>query len=122
MNVKAAPESNALDSAKLALAAAVLIGGLFAFHYFDAASKLFRVLGILGAAGLAVYITLQTQIGRQAATFLREAQVETRKVVWPTRQETIQVTFFVIIVVLIFAVLLWVLDLMLGASVQSLIG
>ena len=59
--------------------------------------------------------------GRQLAGFTREAQIEVRKVVWPTRQETTQTTLIVIMVVIIFALLLWVLDLIFSGLVQMLI-
>jgi preprotein translocase subunit SecE len=65
---------------------------------------------------------LQTDKGRQVSGFVRDAQIEVRKVVWPTRQETTQVTFIVIIVVIVFAILLWVLDLILGGLIQATIG
>ena len=71
---------------------------------------------------ISLLIVSQTLKGRQAIDFVREAQVEVRKIVWPTRQETTQTTLFVIIVVIIFAILLWVLDLGLSSSIQGLIG
>ena len=84
--------------------------------------KIFRVLGILAGIIVSLLIVSQTLKGRQAIDFVREAQVEVRKIVWPTRQETSQTTLFVIIVVIIFAILLWVLDLGLSSSIQGLIG
>jgi preprotein translocase subunit SecE len=54
--------------------------------------------------------------------FARDTQVEVRKVVWPTRQETVRTTAVVIVVVLITAVFLWVLDLMLGGITRWLMG
>lgn|SRR5690606_10664753 len=122
MNTKAAIEQNSWDTAKLALALLVLLGGLVAFYYFADASKLLRVVGMLAAAGVAIAIVLQTAKGRQISGFLRDAQIEVRKVVWPTRQETTQVTVIVIIVVILFAIVLWILDLLLGGLIQSVIG
>ena len=77
---------------------------------------------MLVAVGVALAISLQTDKGRQVSSFIRDAQIEVRKVVWPTRQETIQTTMFVMIVVVVFGILLWVLDLMLSSLVQTLIG
>lgn len=122
MNTKAAIEQNSWDTAKLALALLVLLGGLVGFYYFADASKLLRVVGMLAAAGVAIAIVLQTAKGRQISGFLRDAQIEVRKVVWPTRQETTQVTVIVIIVVILFAIVLWILDLLLGGLIQSVIG
>jgi preprotein translocase subunit SecE len=122
MNTKALPEQSSWDIAKLAAALLVLIGSVAAFHYYADASKLVRVVGMLVAVGVALAISLQTDKGRQVSSFIRDAQIEVRKVVWPTRQETIQTTMFVMIVVVVFGILLWVLDLMLSSLVQTLIG
>ncbi|MGB1885222.1 MAG: preprotein translocase subunit SecE [Gammaproteobacteria bacterium] len=115
-------EQSPWDLAKLGAALAILLGALVAFYYYADASKLYRVVGMLVAVGVAAVISLQTDKGRQVSGFVREAQVEVRKVVWPTRQETMQTTMFVMIVVVIFAILLWLLDLMLSSVIQMLIG
>ena len=122
MNTKTAVEPSPWDTAKLAAAVLVLLGSVVAFYYFGDASKLVRVVGMLAAVGVALAIALQTEKGRQVSGFVRDAQIEVRKVVWPTRQETTQITLIVIVVVIIFAILLWVLDLILGGLVQTLIG
>ncbi|MEQ8233552.1 MAG: preprotein translocase subunit SecE [Gammaproteobacteria bacterium] len=122
MSTKAAVEHNSWDTAKLGLSLLVLIGAVVGFYYFADASKLLRVLGMLAAVAAAGAIALQTDKGRQVSGFVRDAQIEVRKVVWPTRQETTQVTFIVIIVVIVFAILLWVLDLILGGLIQATIG
>ncbi|MCB1819808.1 MAG: preprotein translocase subunit SecE [Gammaproteobacteria bacterium] len=123
MSTKAAVEhGSSWDTAKLAVAVAVLVGSLVAFYYFADASKLLRVVGMIAAVGVAIGIALQTDKGRQISAFLRDSQVEVRKVVWPTRQETTQVTLVVIGVVIVFAFLLWGLDWVLGALIQTLIG
>jgi len=122
MNTKAAIEQSSWDTAKLAAALLVLVGSLVGFYYFSDVSKLVRVLGMLAAVAAAVGIVLQTAKGRQISGFLRDAQIEVRKVVWPTRQETTQVTFIVIIVVILFAIVLWILDLLLGGLIQTVIG
>jgi len=73
-------------------------------------------------AGIAVWIALQTDQGRTLWNFVQDAQIEVRKVVWPTRQETIQTTFLVFIVVIITALILWGLDTLLGWAIRGLIG
>jgi preprotein translocase subunit SecE len=123
MSTKAAVEhGSSWDTAKLALAVAVLVGSLVAFYYFADASKLLRVVGVIAAVAVAIGIALQTDKGRSISAFLRDSQVEVRKVVWPSRQETTQVTLVVIGVVIVFAFLLWGLDWVLGALIQALIG
>jgi preprotein translocase subunit SecE len=115
-------EPGPLDTAKLGIALAVLIGALVAFYYYAEASRLLRIGGILAAVAVALGIASQTERGRNVIGFVRDAQIEVRKVVWPTRQETVQTTLVVMIVVVVFALLLWVLDLMLGGLVRMVIG
>ena len=122
MNSKISGETNPTDVVRLSLALSILLLGLYGFYYFSEVSKLFRVLGILASVGLAIAIGLQTERGKQLKLFTKEANIEVRKVVWPTRQETMTTTLFVVIVVIIFGILLWVLDLILSSGVQSLIG
>ncbi len=122
MNSKTEPQQGSFEVIKFLLALGVLILSLLGFYYYSDASKIFRVLGILVGVIISFAIVGQTLKGRQAINFVREAQLEVRKIVWPTRQETTQTTLFVIIVVIIFAILLWVLDLGLSSSIQGLIG
>ena len=122
MNSKTETQQGSIDIFKFLLALGVLTISLVGFYYYSEAPKIFRVLGILAGIIVSLVIVSQTSKGRQAIDFVRDAQVEVRKIVWPTRQETSQTTLFVIIVVIIFAILLWVLDLGLSSSIQGLIG
>jgi preprotein translocase subunit SecE len=69
-----------------------------------------------------VVIALRTEKGRSVAAFFHEAQIEVRKVVWPTREETLQTTGLVIVMVVLFAAVLWALDWLLGHGIQFVIG
>ena len=122
MNSKTETQQGSVDIFKFLVALGVLTISLVGFYYYAEAPKVFRVLGILAGITVSLVIVSQTLKGRQAIDFVREAQVEVRKIVWPTRQETSQTTLFVIIVVIIFAILLWVLDLGLSSCIQGLIG
>ena len=99
-----------MDTVKLAVALLLVSGATLAFYYYAEASLLVRVLGLLGAAAAAVVVAWQTERGRQIAGFLKDAQIEVRKVVWPNRQETIQTTLVVLLIVVIVAVALMGLD------------
>ena len=90
MNTKAEIENTALDTAKLVIAAALLLAGILAFYHFVAYSLLWRVIGLLAVAGGAAAIALQSAPGRRLWQFGRDSHMEVRKVVWPTRQETVQ--------------------------------
>ncbi len=122
MNTKVVAETNSLDTVKLAVALAMLLAGVVAFQYYADAPRLMRVGGIILDIILATVLASQTDKGRMVIGFVRDAQIEVRKVVWPTRQETVQTTIVVMIVVVVFAFLLWVLDIFLGWAMQSVIG
>ena len=122
MNTKVVTETSSLDTVKLGIALAMLLGGVVAFQYYAEAPRLVRVGGMILDIILAVLLASQTEKGRMVVGFVRDAQIEVRKVVWPTRQETVQTTIVVMIVVVIFAFLLWMLDIFLGWAMQSVIG
>ena len=122
MNAKVEAGAASLDTAKLAAAALLLIGGIFAFYFFAGYSTLLRVVGLLIIGGAAAGIALQTQVGRQLWQFIGDARAEVRKVVWPTRQETLQTTLIVVVMVLILGIVLWLFDMMLMAILRHLTG
>ena len=114
--------SNKLDTFKLLLAIAVLIAGIVGFYYYEAESLLYRVLGVVFAAGVAVAISATTVLGQNLIGFGREARMEVRKVVWPSRQETVQTTFMVIVAVIIIGIFLWLIDMLLAEAIQLVTG
>jgi preprotein translocase subunit SecE len=114
--------SSKLDSFKLLLAIAILILGIVGFYYYEAESLLYRVLGVVFAAGVAIAISATTRLGQSLIGFGRESRMEVRKVVWPTRQETVQTTFMVIVAVIIIGIFLWLIDMLLAQAIQLLTG
>jgi preprotein translocase subunit SecE len=99
-----------------------LAGGVFANWYYQDEGLLVRVIGLLVTAAVAVLIALQTQRGRNIWSLLKESRAEVRRVVWPTNQETTQTTMVVLLLVFVFALILWGLDSLLGWIVSSIIG
>ncbi len=122
MNTKVETVAVKLDILKLVIALLILVSAIAAFYIFVEESQLLRVVGLLAATGVAIGISLQTEKGRALWDFIQDAQVEVRKVVWPTRQETLQTTAIVIIAVIFFAIILGILDWGLGAAIESIIG
>ncbi len=108
------------DKLKLSVALLVLVGAIGAFYYFSDESLLMRVLGMLAAVAVAVGISATTEVGRAALAFLRDARMEARKVVWPTRKETLQTTLIVLVMVVIVGIMLWLLDMLLLWAVKAL--
>ena len=122
MNVKDEAGASRLDTAKLSAAALLLIAGIYAFYFFADYSTLLRVLGLLVIVGGAAAIALQTQVGNQLWHFVGDARTEVRKVVWPTRQETLQTTFIVVVMVLILGIIMWLFDMVLMNVLRLLTG
>ena len=114
--------SSKLDSFKLLLAIVILLGGIVGFYYYETESQLYRVLGVVFAAGVAIAVSATTTLGQRLIGFGREARMEVRKVVWPTRQETIQTTFMVIVAVIIIGIFLWLVDMLLAQAIQLITG
>jgi preprotein translocase subunit SecE len=110
------------DKLKLAVAVIPIIGAIAGFYYFADQSLLLRVGGLIVAAILSLAIAYQAQPGREAFAFVRLSYIEARKVVWPTRKETVQTTLLVLLVVVIAALLLWLFDMFLGWAVRFLTG
>jgi len=107
----------------LALATGLLVVGVGAYYWFqDLAITPVRVVGLIAIAGIAAFIAAQSDTGAAFFRFLKEADIERRKVVWPTHQETLQTAFMVIIVVILISLFLAGIDWLLGAAVRALVG
>ncbi|AFL76001.1 preprotein translocase subunit SecE [Thiocystis violascens] len=122
MNSRAETRGASLDTIKLAVAAFLLAVGIFAFYYFSGLSSLLRVIGLLVVGGVAAAIALQTGPGRFLWQFVGDARMEVRKVVWPSRQETLQTTLVVIAMVFVVGIVLWLFDMVLMAILRFLTG
>ena len=122
MVTKTEQSTSAIDTFKLMTALLVLIAGVVGFYYFEEQSQLLRVLGMLAVAVVAFFIAASSDPGRRGLSFVREARVEVRKVVWPTRQETLQTTIAVLFMVILVAIMLWLVDMFLGWGVSKLLA
>jgi len=111
-----------IDKIKVVVALLLVIAGIVAFHYFTDKVLIVRVLAVFGGliAGGLLFIT--TVWGQQFKAYAHESVDETRKVVWPTRKETLQTTAIVFAFVVVMALFLWLVDASLLWVVKKLIG
>lgn len=109
------------DTIKLVLAVGLLAAGVVGFYVYEDQPQLYRVLALLAVVAVAVAVGVTTNAGRALWGFLQESRTEVRKVVWPTRQETIQTTLVVLVVVLIAAIFLWLMDMFLFWAIDSIV-
>ena len=122
MSARAESTSSGLDTVELVLAVALLIAGIVGFYHFADKSLVYRVLGLLAAGLTGVALMLTTAMGRAFTSFLVESRVEVRKVIWPTRQETMQSTLVVVALVFLVGLILWTLDAGLFWGISLLTG
>jgi preprotein translocase subunit SecE len=113
METKVEGQPTFVDTAKLLLAVGILVAAIVGYYLYPDASVLLRAVGILVAAGLAAWVALSSAQGQTLWKFIQASRVELRKVVWPTREETIQTTIAVLVFAVIMGVFFWLLDLFL---------
>lgn len=120
---EAAEQTNsAMDTVKLVLAGVLLLVGFYGFYQFADQPLLYRVLGILLFVIVAAGIALTTTKGRALTSFMQAARTEVRKMVWPTRAETLQTTAVILVVVILVGLFLWLLDTFLGWIMKMIIA
>ena len=107
---------------KLVLAALIAVGGLVAFYWLGEQPLVARIGALLGLWVVAIVLMWFTEAGRTFAAFSRESWEEAKRVVWPSRKETMQTTLVVFAFVFIMALFLWVVDASLLWLTQYLIG
>ncbi len=101
---------SAADVAKLVIAAGLVVAGIVGYYWLPEGTLILRVLAVLGGLIAGAALAWFTVPGREFAVFAGEAVAEVKKVVWPTRKETIQTTAAVFAFVLVMAVFLWLSD------------
>ena len=124
MNKPAEQTRSATTDSLLLLASVVMmLGGIWAYYYYqNLAITPVRVAGLILVVGIASWVAAQSQKGAAFFRFLKEADIERRKVVWPTHQEAVQTSLMVIVVVIIISLFLAGVDWLLGAMVRALVG
>jgi preprotein translocase subunit SecE len=109
------------DNLKLGFAAALVVLGIGAYYWLGDSMLVLRVLAVIGGIAAGVAVGWFTAPGRQFALFASEALTEVKKVVWPTRKETMQTTAAVFAFVVVMALFLWITDKSLEWAVYELL-
>ena len=129
MNIQTEPAASVADIVKQVFSVVIVVAGIAAFYYFSADHSyfkevplLYRVLGLIVALLIALGMVLATGLGRTVWGFILESKQEVRKVVWPTREETMRTTLLVFAMVFIVGLILWLLDMFLFWGVRYLTG
>ena len=110
------------DKIKLLIALLLIVAGVVGFYALGDAAAVLRVasvmLGVLAAAGM-FWTSSQ---GKRFFGFAGDSVNEAKRVVWPTRKETMQTTGIVILFTVVMALFLWAVDASLLMVVNKLMG
>ena len=116
-------ESGVLDIIKLSVSAAALIGGLYAYYYYEPQiAQALRVLMVLAGTAAGIGIAMTSTQGQRLWHFIQGSRVEIRKVVWPTKQETTQTAIAVFVFTLVMSLFFLALDSGLLWLTRTLVG
>ena len=102
--------STGADKAKLAGAALLVLASVVAFYYLGKQDLWLRIVALLALLGAAVALFFTSESGKQLIGFGADSVRETKKVVWPTRKEAMQMTGYVFAFVVVMALFMWLTD------------
>jgi preprotein translocase subunit SecE len=111
-----------VDKIKIAVALLLVAAGVTGFYYLDQSPMILRVASVLAGLAAAALTLWTSDTGKQFFVFAQESVAETKKVVWPTRKETLQTTGVVFAFMVLMALFLWVVDTGLLWFVKKLLG
>lgn len=111
-----------LDKIKLAIAILLVVAGVAGFYLLSDSFMIVRVLSVVAGVIAAAAVAWTSDPGKAFYVFAQESVAETKKVVWPTRKETVQTTGIVMAFVVVMAIFLWVVDASLVWVVRVMMG
>lgn len=111
-----------MDNIKVAAAALLAVAGIAGFYYLQESATVVRLAAMLAGFAASVGVLWTSAPGKNLFVFAQDSAAETRKVVWPGRDETLKATAIVFVFVVVMALFLWLVDAALLWLVQKLIG
>lgn len=122
MSTQAVEQKSALDTIKWIVAIGLVIAGIVGFNYLADQAVWIRALVVLASIALAIGLVMTTAKGKNLWAFIKESRTELRKVIWPTRSETVRTTMGVLVMVIILGLFLWGLDSLVVWAFSPIIG
>ena len=116
------PDAGTADNLKLAAAIVIVVAGVGGYYLLASQPSWMRWLPVIGSLLLAAVVVAFSRYGTEFRRFVELARIELRKIVWPTRQETLQTTLVVFGFVIIAGLFFWVLDVVLAWATKTLSG
>jgi len=120
--VKTSGGVSKIDAFLWGIVVLLMILGFVANYYFVQQPLPLRIVGWLILIGILLALALRTSRGQKTWKFFRESRNELRKVTWPSRQETLQTTAIVVLIVILFAIFMWGVDTFLMWAISWLTG
>ncbi|AZR82898.1 MULTISPECIES: preprotein translocase subunit SecE [Piscirickettsiaceae] len=114
--------AKAMETMKVLVSLALLLLSLAGYYIYSDVHAVVRVLGLIGGLVVAGLVFYQSEKGKAWFSYLSHAQKEVKQVIWPTRQETVQMTLIVFVVVILMSIFLWLVDMFFLWAVQILTG
>ena len=110
------------DKIRITVALLLAAAGVAGFYYLDQSPMIVRVLSVLAGLGAGAFVFWLSAPGKEFQVYAQESVTETKKVVWPTRKETLQTTGIVFAFMVVMALFLWIVDAGLLWAVKRLLG
>jgi preprotein translocase subunit SecE len=115
-------DAGTADKVKLAAAIVIVVAGVAGYYVLADQAVWMRWLPVIASLVLAAVVVAFSRYGSEFRRFVELARIELRKIVWPTRQETLQTTLVVFGFVVIAGLFFWLLDLVLAWATKALTG
>ena len=110
MSTDAGAPAAGMDRLKIVVAGLLVVAGLAGFYYFSGTPLVVRVVMVLAGFAAGIAVGWFSEPGQRLAEFAREAITEVKKMVWPTRKESLQIAGAVFAFVVLMALFLWIVD------------
>ena len=98
------------DKIKLLVALLLVVAGIVGFYFLSDSAAVVRLISVLAGVALAIVVAYTSEPGKRFFAFGKDSVAEAKRVVWPTRKETLQTTGIVILFAITMALLLWAVD------------
>jgi preprotein translocase subunit SecE len=120
--VQTPPSASLKDTALMTLSVLVLFIGIFAFYWYEDQALTFRIAMVVVGLAAAGALAWLSSYGREFWQFAQASRIELRKVVWPSKDETIKTTYVVFIFAIVMGLFFWGLDWVLTWLTRLLTG
>jgi preprotein translocase subunit SecE len=111
-----------IDKIKLVLSVLLFAAGVAGFYLLADKALVLRILVVIAGIVAAALVFKMTPVGETAFGFVNDSIAEAKRVVWPTRKETVQTTMVVFFLVVIMAAFLWLVDIGFSQMIQWVLG